>query len=188
VSVAVNGAEETGDNPMKSDGMTIDGFTLTGAQNRFGRALNLYDDHFGSLYIYQDASGLSAIVRAGSEEDAYGIVEDEFLTEAPTWEEMAAWCDFVAPVVDGAPDYSALTEDASWSEQFGFRPNGPNVRDRVNHGVYARDLNGDRLTLATPEMLAELEWTLQLTCDECDAALETDASGAVPAHSHETER
>jgi hypothetical protein len=64
------------------------------------------------------------------------------------------------------PDPDAWPENELFCEAFGFRPNGPNTRDTLNHGIYAKDLNGDCLEPLTPELLAELEITLEITTDE----------------------
>ncbi len=60
------------------------------------------------------------------------------------------------------PDSDAWPENELFCEAFGFRPNGPNNRDKLNHGIYAKDLNGDSLDLLTPAMLADLGIELQL--------------------------
>jgi hypothetical protein len=163
--------------------MKIEGYSLTGARNRFGHEINVYDDHFGDLYVYRDAGGLLGIVRAQSWEDAFGICEDEFLSEAPSWEEMASFVlnsDESLPTLEnGSPDYGVLIENESWCESYGFRPSGRNDRDVIGHGIYQRDLNGEQLEALTPAMLVENGWTLILECDECDAAVESTA--AIPA-------
>ena len=48
-----------------------------------GRPVKYYDDGIGPLWLYRDASGLLGIVRAQKWEDAYEIVEDEFLPVVP---------------------------------------------------------------------------------------------------------
>ena len=60
------------------------------------------------------------------------------------------------------PDPDAWSENELFCEAFGFRPNGPNAKDKHDHGIYAKDLNGDRLDLLTPELLKELEITLAI--------------------------
>src|SRR5690349_16839590 len=78
---------------MKTNTQTLitDEQRLTGATGRFGHAISVYDDGFGSLYVHRDSMGISGIVRAQSWEDAYGICEDEFFPEASeTIEEMRA--------------------------------------------------------------------------------------------------
>lgn len=56
-----------------------------------------------------------------------------------------------------------FTNHPCWQEAYGFRPNGPNVRDKIEHGIYARDLNGDALDLLTRKMVDDLEITLEIT-------------------------
>jgi hypothetical protein len=63
-------------------------------------------------------------------------------------------------------DENGWTENELFQEAFGFRPNGANVNDTIKHGIYAKDLNGDRLDLLTPELLAELEITLDIQDEE----------------------
>jgi len=53
-----------------------------------------------------------------------------------------------------APD--AWSENELFCEAYGFRPNGPNAKDKLNHAIYAKDLNGDSLDLLTPELAAEM--------------------------------
>lgn len=59
-------------------------------------------------------------------------------------------------------DESGWVDNELFQESFGFRPNGPNKHDKLNHGIYAKDLNGDSLDLLTPELLAQLEITLEI--------------------------
>lgn len=61
-----------------------------------------------------------------------------------------------------APD--AWSESELFCEAFGFRPSGPNERDKIGHGIYVRDLNGDYLDALTPELIADLD--LELTIEE----------------------
>lgn len=53
-------------------------------------------------------------------------------------------------------------DNALFQEAFGFRPNGPNATDKLKHGLYAKDLNGDHLEPLTDELIKELEITLQV--------------------------
>jgi hypothetical protein len=122
-------------------------------QNEFGRTIQTYDDGFGPLWIYRDASYGMFVVRAQSFEDAYGIVEDEFMDEADmTWEDIAKECECADP--------DTLMDNAIFQEAYGFRPNGPNVSDKFHHGIYAKDLNGDSLTKLTPSLLEHLKLVL----------------------------
>lgn len=66
-----------------------------------------------------------------------------------------------------APD--AWAENELFQEAFGFRPNGVRSvgpdgkpRDKIGHGIYAKDLNGDSLDQLTPELMAELGITLEI--------------------------
>lgn len=70
--------------------------------------------------------------------------------------------DFVRWETRETPDADAWTGNELFQEAFGFRPNGPNSRDTLKHGIYAKDLNGDSLDSLTPELLAQLEITLQI--------------------------
>jgi hypothetical protein len=65
------------------------------------------------------------------------------------------------------PDPDAWPEHPCFQEAFGFRPNGANNRDKLNHGIYAKDLNGDSLNRLTPELLEDLE--IELTIESEDA-------------------
>lgn len=57
-------------------------------------------------------------------------------------------------------DEDGWTENDLFCEAYGFRPNGPNERDTLRHGIYAKDLNGDSLELLTPELANNLGITL----------------------------
>lgn len=63
------------------------------------------------------------------------------------------------------PDSDAVFDNDLFQEAYGFRPNGPNSRDKLKHGIYAKDLNGERLDLLTPEMLTDLGIELQIESD-----------------------
>ena len=60
------------------------------------------------------------------------------------------------------PDTDAWADNELFQEAFGFRPNGPNVRDEQKHGIYSKDLNGDCLELLTPEMVKDIGITLEI--------------------------
>lgn len=64
------------------------------------------------------------------------------------------------PNPDGWPD------NELFQEAFGFRPNGPNAKDKLNHGIYVKDLNGDYLDPLTPELIAEIGIELEITTEE----------------------
>lgn len=118
---------------------------LVGAEYRSGVEIPVYDDGFGSLYVLRNSMGVQGVVRAGSWETAYEICQDEFFPEATeTVEELVE-------------EYGEnWIEDPCFDEAFGFRPNGPNSKDTLNHGIYARDLNGEYLDELTDSLLSEL--------------------------------
>lgn len=64
------------------------------------------------------------------------------------------------------PDPDAWMDNGLFQEAYGFRPNGPNVRDKQKHGIYAKDLNGDYLHPLTAELIDELGITLEIETQE----------------------
>lgn len=130
---------------------------LVGATSRFGYPIPVYDDGFGPLFIHRNSIGISGIVRAQTWEDAYEICEDEFFPTADdAVEEMAR--------IDAMPEGEERNhEQACWDEAYGFRPNGNGgPTPDSDCGIYAKDLNGDSLDRLTPELLSELEISLQI--------------------------
>ncbi len=60
------------------------------------------------------------------------------------------------------------TEHPCWQESYGFRPNGPNTRDTIQHGIYQKDLNGeslDRLTRALADELGIIIGIEEVSCE-----------------------
>ena len=64
------------------------------------------------------------------------------------------------------PNSEAWVDNELFQEAYGFRPNGPNVRDKIGHGIYAKDLNGDCLDRLTPELVEELRIKLEIKDEE----------------------
>lgn len=64
------------------------------------------------------------------------------------------------------PDADVWFENELFQEGFGFRPNGPNKTDTLNHGIYSKDLNGDYLEPLTAEMIEDLGITLEISTEE----------------------
>ena len=123
--------------------------------NEFGEFKSVYDGGIGRLWVYQASLGIVGIIRAGSWKDAYDIVQDEFMDEADeTWNGIAKDCKC------DDPDDDDLLDNAIFQENYGFRPNGPNVRDVQKHGIYQKDLNGDRLDLLTLDLMKRMRLTL----------------------------
>jgi hypothetical protein len=61
------------------------------------------------------------------------------------------------------PNPEAWMDNECFQEGFGFRPNGPNVRDTHKHGIYARDLNGESLDMLTSELIEAIGIVLVIT-------------------------
>lgn len=57
-------------------------------------------------------------------------------------------------------DPNAFYDNELFNEQYGFRPSGPNVRDRIGHGIYQKDLGGESLDLLTKEMIKDLRLSI----------------------------
>jgi hypothetical protein len=118
--------------------------TITGEH---GCSIPHYDTGAGHLYILQDSMSIMGIVRASSWGEAYGIAEDELFPEADqTWDD-------IAKDLECSPE--SLMDDACFLEQYGFRPNGPNMSDKLNHGIFQRDLNGESLDQISESELAK---------------------------------
>lgn len=54
------------------------------------------------------------------------------------------------------PDPEAWADNELFQESYGFRPNGRNSTDKIGHGIYAKDLNGESLYELGHRTLAEL--------------------------------
>lgn len=63
-------------------------------------------------------------------------------------------------------DGDVWRENELFQEAFGFRPSGPNARDKLGHGIYSKDMNGEYLDLLTQPKLDELQITLIITQQE----------------------
>lgn len=126
--------------------LITDSQCLVSAKGRFGYSIPVYDDTLGPLWLVSDSMGICGIVRAQNCSDAYSVAEDEFFPEASeTVEEFEA---------EYGPQW---IENEAWQEAFGFRPSGPNSKDKLQHGIYAKDLNGDYIEELTPERAKALE-------------------------------
>jgi hypothetical protein len=64
------------------------------------------------------------------------------------------------------PDPEAWMENALFQEAYGFRPNGPNGKDKLCHGIYAKDLSGESLDKLTAAMVLDLGLNLIITEEE----------------------
>jgi hypothetical protein len=60
------------------------------------------------------------------------------------------------------PYLGELPDHPCFQEAYGFRPSGPNATDKINHGIYAKDLNGESLDRLSSKMLKDWEITLEI--------------------------
>ncbi len=79
---------------------------------------------------------------------------------------LADYLQFVRWELVKTPSPESWPENELFCEAYGFRPNGPNSRDKLKHGIYAKDLNGESLDMLTEELVGELEITLDIREDE----------------------
>jgi len=77
---------------------------------------------------------------------------------------LASHLTFVGWRTIETPNPGAWSDNPGFQEAFGFRPNGPNKVG--GSGIYAKDSNGDYLDQLTPELVAELELTLEIEDEE----------------------
>jgi len=73
-----------------------------------------------------------------------------------TWE-------FVRWQTIDTPDPEAWPENVLFQEGHGFRPNGANSTDKIGHGIYDRDVNGDALDRLTERLSKELNLTITIS-------------------------
>lgn len=114
------------------------------------------------------------------------IPEPERPGQLGAWEKFAELSDYSdnGKLPDGlfirwetveTPDAEAWADNELFQESFGFRPNGPNTRDKLQHGIYAKDLNGDSLDPLTPELLKDLDITLEIKNEDEDEETESES-------------
>jgi hypothetical protein len=175
-----------------------DNQSIVKVTDKNGNDIPFYDDGYGPLYVHHDQCGhfsfVSAIIRAQSFEEAYGIVEDEFLPEADeSIEEIIKEYGFRRESIrvvetgngekylepgempaDGerfvrwhtreTPDPEAWAENELFQEAFTFRPNGPKTGDIHKHGIASKNLEGVHLR-EVREADAE-EFTIEISTEE----------------------
>ena len=122
---------------------------LVSATTRYGSPIKTYDDGMGTLYAYRDAGGLRGVVRALSWYDAWEIVEDEILTPIPE-EDMPEAYGF-----DTLEELQAA-EEPDLAEGYSYQSNA------TGSGIVQHDLNGESLNELTPDLLAALEWRIEV--------------------------
>ncbi len=64
------------------------------------------------------------------------------------------------------PDKDGWMENELFQDAFGFRNNGRNERDKIGHGIYQKDLNGDSLDPLTSDLLEDIGIELEVTANE----------------------
>jgi hypothetical protein len=131
--------------------------TLVGAAGRFGRAIRVYDDGCGPLWIHRDSMGITGIVRARTWEDAYAICEDELFPAGD--DDAAEEMQRIKALPEGEERNHA---QACFDEAFGYRGSTRREADGSGSSIYAKDLNGDHLEPLTEELVKDLEITLTI--------------------------
>lgn len=76
--------------------------------------------------------------------------------------------EFIRWATIDTPDADAWTENELFCEGYGFRPNGPNDRDKLKHGIYSKDLNGDSLDPLTEELRVILGIELEIETEDAE--------------------
>lgn len=138
-----------------------DSQSLNGASYSSGVKIRTYDDGFGGLYVHRDSMGITGIVRAKSWHDAYSICEDELF---PTADDAQEEMERIGAMPEG-PDRDH--EQACWDESYGFRPNGKGgPTPERDTGIYAKDLNADRLDCLSESLRQELGINLDISDNE----------------------
>ena len=103
-----------------------------------------WDETFGLIWIYRDASGLIGIVRAQSWEEAYECVTDEIMSDADPDDP------------DNQPD-----EDGNLPEGIYCRGNGVPSNPNRHSYLASYDLNGESLQPLTRALARDLGVRLQ---------------------------
>ncbi len=118
-------------------------------KSRFGSVVRYYDDGMGPLFVMRDSMGIIGIVRAMSWEDAYSIVEDEFLHVVPA-DEIGEAYGFNSQAEFEARDTSK-DDSMELREGYSYQSNS------TGSGIVSHDLNGEALDLLTLELAQQLE-------------------------------
>ena len=111
-----------------------------------GRPVYFDCDIFGEfdLWVGFDSTGMIGgvtVVKDTDFQEVWEIFEDEIFPEADdTIEGIAGECETTV---------EKLMDNPVFQEGYGFRPNGPNKKDKKGHGIYWKDLNGVVIKKAT---------------------------------------
>jgi hypothetical protein len=66
------------------------------------------------------------------------------------------------------PTFETVMDNELFQEAYGFRNNGRNEKDKIGHGIYQKDLNGDSLDRLTLEMLSGMRIELVIESEDQD--------------------
>lgn len=115
----------------------------------FDSPIKFYDDSWGNFWVFRDTGGIVGIVRARTWEDAYSIVEDEFLPVVPV-EDIHECYDMTAEQyakksANNGEDWPDLVEGYSYQS------------NSTGSGIVHHDLNGESLDVLTLELIEHLE-------------------------------
>ena len=122
--------------------------SFTAATSRFGRAIRIWDEGFGPLWVYRESLGVVGVVRAATWEDAHECVVDEIMSDADVADE------------DNQPD-----ADGNLPEGLHWRGSGVPSQEGLESPLAAEDLNGSSLDLLTHELVIELWITIEVEED-----------------------
>lgn len=142
----------------RNDAVALDSARFAGAWtvNVLGerrKVTRWYDDGDGPLWLYRDAGGLLAIVRARTWHDAWSVCEDEILDDAD----------------ESDIEYA---EDGSLPEGTNYRPNGSGSNAWNKTDIYSEDLNGSILEPLTADLMERL--SIVVTWESYDHAPEQE--------------
>jgi len=133
--------------------ITLEGSSLVSVRNEYGRMIPTYDDYFGTLWVFRNASGLAVVVRTSDWSSAYEIVDDEIKTPIDEDDIPEAY-----GFNDGLPE-GGIQDDTNLIEGYIYQSNA------TGSGIVEYDLNGEYLEPLTPELLSRLGWTIVTTDD-----------------------
>jgi len=103
---------------INDDQSLIGAYTTDALDER--HPLEIYDDTWGSLWVYSEVYGPMGIVRAQSFESAYEICQDEIMSRVPEEDLLDAYGLYVLKHKDSfylCPDFDTLNE-YGWRETF----------------------------------------------------------------------
>ena len=115
-------------------------------ENEHGTEIPIYNSNENNVYILRNTMGILGICTARDIQQALEITEDEFYQEAEETLERI--------IEEYGENYF---DNPLFQEKYGFRPSGANIKDKIGHGIYQKDLNGESLELLTIETIEKLD-------------------------------